>query len=171
MTKEYQTKRLKILFLSHKIPYPPNKGDRIPTFFRIKHLSQRHDLSLAFPCFYQEELELVKKIEKYCVSIDTELIKPFNAKVKSIYSILTKKPLTLSYFYSKKLHQKILKRIDEENFDLIYIFCSSMAQYVMDVKGIKKIIDLVDVDSHKWLQYSKKTFHPLSILYYLNGKN
>ena len=170
MPKQNQTKKLKILFLSHKIPFPPNRGDRIPSFFRMKHLSKKNDLSIAFPCFYEEELKLTDEIKKYCVSIDTELIKPFNAKLKSLYSVLTRKPLTLPYFYSKKLHKKILKRIEEENFDLIYIFCSSMAQYVMDVKGIKKIIDLVDVDSHKWLQYSKKTFPPLSTLYYLEWK-
>jgi len=157
---------MKILFLSHKIPYPPNKGDRIPTFHRIKHLSRKHDISLAFPCFSDEELGKRGRLEKYCSSIDTALIRPFRARLKSLPRLFTATPLTLPCFYSKTLHKKIKARLKKESFDLIYVYSSSMAQYVSDVRGIKKVVDLADSDSHKWLQYAKHLRPPMSIIYY-----
>lgn len=158
---------MKILFLSHKIPYPPNKGDRIPTFHRMIFLSKRHDVSLAFPCFCKKELEYVNELKNNCVSVDTVFIRPFWAKLKSLFYLFSNKPLTLPYFYSRHLYKIIQKRIKKEKFDLIYIYSSSMAQYVQNIKGVKKIIDLADADSHKWLQYSKHTLPPLSIIYNL----
>ena len=157
---------MNILFLTHKIPYPPNRGDRIPTFYRLQFLSKQHEVFLAFPCFAREELKHLEAVKKYCVSIDTELTRPLWAKFKSLFYIFSKKPLTLPYFYSKALHRKILKRIKEEKIDLIYMYSSSMGQYVFDVKGIKKIMDLADADSHKWLQYAKHVKPPLSWIYY-----
>lgn len=158
---------MKILFLSHKVPYPPNKGDRIPTFYRMQFLSKRHKISLAFPCFYEEEMKYVAALKEHCVSVDTVLIRPFWAKLKSLFYVFSRKPLTLPYFYSRRLHERILRRIRDEKFDLIYVYSSSMAQYVFDVNDIKKIIDLADADSHKWLQYAKHTLPPLSLIYYL----
>lgn len=160
-------KRLSILFLAHKIPYPPNKGDRIPTYHRVKFLAERHKISLVFPCFYKEELKYVDELKKYCASVDTVLINPLWAKFKALFYILSRTPLTLPYFYSFILHKKIFRRIKEEKFDLIYVYSSSMGQYVLNVRNIPKIIDFADIDSHKWLQYAKHTLPPHSLIYYL----
>lgn len=160
---------MKILFLSHKIPYPPNKGDRIPTYYRLMHLIKRHQVSLAFPCFDKQELNQVEKIYPHCRSIDTVLIRPFWAKLRSLVYLFSRKPLTLPFFYSKALEKKIQQRIEEEDFDLIYVYSSSMAQYVIDTFGIKKVIDLADSDSHKWLQYAKFCRKPISFIYQREG--
>lgn len=77
---------------------------------------------MAFPCFYKEELKYVDELKKYCASVDTVLINPFWGRFKALFYILSRTPLTLPYFYSPVLHKKILKKIEEEEFDLIYIF-------------------------------------------------
>lgn len=158
---------MNILFLCHKIPYPPNKGDRIPTYHRVRFLSQRHKLHLVFPCFYQEELKYLDELRKYSDSIHTTLMPAFWSKLKSLFYLFSFRPLTLPYFYSKKLSLDVKRILKEEKIDLIYVYSSSMAQYVMDAMGVRKIMDFADADSHKWLQYFKFTWPPLSWVYFL----
>lgn len=158
---------MKILLISHKIPYPPNKGDRIPTFYRTKFLSKNHEVSLAFPCFHADEFKYVDNLKKYCKHIETALLKPGWSKIKSLAKILSAKPLTLNYFHSNLLQDKIVRLVQENKFDLIYVYSSSMGQYAFEITNVKKIIDLADSDSHKWLQYSHYKKPPLSYLYYL----
>jgi polysaccharide biosynthesis protein PslH len=57
----------------------------------------------------------------------------------------------------------------EQSFDLIFVHCSSVAQYVSKVKGIPKILDFGDMDSQKWLEYSHYKPFPLSWGYWLEG--
>lgn len=158
---------MKILLISHKIPYPPNKGDRIPTFYRTKFLSKNHEISLAFPCFHPEEFQYINNLKKYCKHIETALLKPGWSKIKSLAKILSAKPLTLNYFHSNLLKDKIIRLVQENKFDVIYVYSSSMGQYASEIKNVKKIIDLADSDSHKWLQYSQYKKAPLSYLYHL----
>jgi sugar transferase (PEP-CTERM/EpsH1 system associated) len=65
------------------------------------------------------------------------------------------------------LHRKIQQKLEKEKFDLIYVYSSSMAQYVEDVTGVKKVIDLADADSHKWLQYAQQIKTPMRFIYHL----
>ena len=161
---------MNILFLCHKIPYPPNKGDRIPTFYRMEYLAKKHNLHLVFPCYYKEEMDHLENLRKYSASIDTVYINPTLAKAKSLASLMSFKPLTLPYFYSSKLNDLVQKRILHDGIDLIYVFSSSMGQYVAEISNVKKIMDFVDADSHKWFQYSLHTVPPLSWVYYLEWK-
>jgi len=161
---------MKILFLSHKIPFPPNKGDRIPTYYRMEYLAkQGHEVSMVFPCFSKADLRYVNAVKKFCKSVDTVFIKPGMAKIGSLFSLTTSKPLTLPYFYSKELHDKVKQRLASGTYDVVYVYSSSMAQYVFDVKGVKKIMDLADADSQKWLQYALYTRGPLSLIYRREG--
>ena len=56
-----------------------------------------------------------------------------------------------------------------ERFDLIFVHCSSVAQYVEHVRGMPKILDFGDMDSQKWLEYARYKPFPLSLGYWLEG--
>lgn len=161
---------MKILFITHRIPYPPNKGDKIRSFNILKYLSQNHSISLFCLATSREDKKHLKELEKYCKSIDVALISPFKAKLKSCVDVFSLKPLTLSYFYSRKLQKCINQRLQHNEFDVIYVFSSCMAQYVTKVEGIKKILDFVDIDSDKWAQYAKYARFPLSSVYRLESQ-
>ena len=75
----------------------------------------------------------------------------------------------MGYFYSSELKRYIdgiTKRIE---FDLIFVHCSSVAQYVEGIRGIRKILDYGDIDSQKWLEYVNYKPFPLSTGYWLEG--
>ncbi|HWP45691.1 MAG TPA: TIGR03087 family PEP-CTERM/XrtA system glycosyltransferase [Candidatus Limnocylindrales bacterium] len=161
---------MKILFIAHRIPYPPNKGDKIRSFNEIKYLSERHSISLM--CLADEASDLTYKdeLKKYCENVEVVFLNKRYARLKSLISLPLGKPLSLPYFFSKTLQQKIDRELRDNSYDLIFVFSSAMAQYVLPVCHIPKIMDFVDVDSEKWLQYARYTPFPFSAIYKLEGK-
>src|SRR4030067_1025585 len=156
---------MNILFLCHRIPYPPNKGDKIRSFNEIKYLSKNHDIYLAFLVDDTDDLTHVNELKKFCKEIDYDVIYPGWQKIKSLPYLFTKKPLSVPYFYSKRLQKKIDKKLSEIDFDVIFAFSSPMAEYVYRSESLhfkrhnkhsgrkmerpRLIMDFVDVDSDK----------------------
>lgn len=104
-----------------------------------------------------------------CTSIDVGRIHRIRRTIMSLFYLPTLTPLTLPNYYSKELQEKVELRLRQESFDLIFIYCSSMAPYVLDRERIPKVIDFVDVDSEKWFEYARSTLFPISLIYFREG--
>ncbi len=166
---------MNILFLCHRIPYPPNKGDKIRSFHEIKYLSKNNRIYLAFLIDNNKDLAYVGELKKYCETIDYDVIHPRWQKVKSLPYLFSRKPLTVPYFYSKKLQRAINYRCSTIEFDAIVSFSSPMAEYIMRSEALRieneerskpaLIMDFVDVDSDKWRMYSELSSFPASFIY------
>ena len=156
---------MKILYLTHRCPYPPNKGERIRCFNILKHLAMHHEIHLACPIFSHDEIEQVENCKAYAKSITTTYINPYIAKARCLFSLFSKKPFTIRYFYSKKFKEII----QYQDFDVVLVDCSSMAQYVIDIEK-PKIVDFVDIDSDKWKLYSSHSWPPKSIIYHMEHR-
>jgi sugar transferase (PEP-CTERM/EpsH1 system associated) len=79
-------------------------------------------------------------------------------------------PSSMGFFYSPDLARRIRELLARERFDLIFVHCSSVAQYVDHVRGVPKILDFGDMDSHKWFEYAQAKPFPLSLGYRLEGE-
>lgn len=157
---------MKILFLAHRLPYPPNKGDKIRSFHILKYLAKSHQVSLACPVDADEDVQYMPEIRKYCDTIDWVKVNPKLKKFLSAKALFSNKPLSVECFYSKKLQYKIDQRLNETKFDVIYIFSSQMAAYVQGINHIRRIMDFVDIDSYKWIQYANFIENPISKFIY-----
>lgn len=156
---------MKILFLTHRVPYPPNKGDKLRAFNILKYLSKNYSISLLCLADNAEDLNYGNELRKYCKSVNIIPINKFWAKMRSLFCLFSKLPLTLAYFYSRKLKKLVKEKVESENFDVIFIYSSSMAQYALGINGIPKIMDFIDVDSDKWGQYAQYAKFPQKIIY------
>ncbi len=171
---------MNILYLCHRIPYPPNKGDKIRSFNEVKYLSKKHKIYLAFLIDDEKDLPYVNELKKYCETIDYDFIRPGWQKIKSLPYLLSRKPFTVPYFYSKKLQKAVDYRLSTIKFDAIFAFSSPMAEYVFKSKIFhlpngerdrvrggypKLIIDFVDVDSDKWRMYAEYSKFPKTLIY------
>jgi sugar transferase (PEP-CTERM/EpsH1 system associated) len=81
----------------------------------------------------------------------------------------TPTPSSMGFFYSPQVAQAVRDSLARERYDLIFVHCSSVAQYVVDATGIPKILDFGDMDSQKWLEYARYKPFPLNLGYYLEG--
>ena len=99
-----------------------------------------------------------------------ERVHPKLARLRSLPFLLTGKPLTLPYFYSAALQAQIHQALFLHSYDRIFVYCSAMAQYVDSIDGIPVVMDFVDVDSDKWMQYAAVKRFPLSVVYRREGR-
>jgi len=121
---------MKILYLAHRIPFPPNKGDKIRSFNEIKYLSQKHEIHLACLVDDLKDLKYENDLKDFCKTTNVILINPKLAKLKSSIGLFSTKPLSVSYFYSRKLQRSIDQLLSTNDYDAIFCFSSPMAEYV-----------------------------------------
>ena len=113
---------------------------------------------------------MIAHLRDYCHSIDVIRLRPQWSKVKSLLHLFSSKPMTLPYFYSRRLQDLVRRRLQEEKINVIVVFSSCMAQFVPHDVAVYKIIDFADVDSDKWFQYAKHVKFPFSMIYQLEGQ-
>jgi sugar transferase (PEP-CTERM/EpsH1 system associated) len=145
-----------LLFLVHRIPFPPNKGDKIRSFNMMKQLSKTFDIHLG--CFIDddEDLGFDDELLAYCKSIQCIQQKKLLCKVKGLAGFVTNKPITLPYYHSHEMQRWVDETIVEQQVQCVLIFSAAMAQFVQPhLPNIKhSVLDFVDVDSDKWRQYA-----------------
>lgn len=145
-----------LLFLVHRIPFPPNKGDKIRSFNMMKQLRQAFDIHLG--CFIDddEDLGFDTDLLEYCKSIQCIQQNKLLCKVKGLTGFVTNKPITLPYYHSHEMQRWVDETIVEQQVQRVLIFSAAMAQFVEPhLPNIKhSVLDFVDVDSDKWRQYA-----------------
>ncbi|MCB1831299.1 MAG: TIGR03087 family PEP-CTERM/XrtA system glycosyltransferase [Gammaproteobacteria bacterium] len=156
-----------LLFLSHRIPYPPNKGDKIRSFHLLKYLAKRYRIFLAAFIDDPADWQYAEKLSEWCEQTHFIELKSTLGKIRSLKGFLTGEPLTLPYYYSSDMAAWVSEIMAQESVGNILVFSSSMAQYVKCGRfaDINRIIDFVDVDSDKWRQYAEKKNWPMSWVY------
>lgn len=151
-------KKEPLLFLCHRIPFPPNKGDKIRSFNILKKLSENFDVYLGYFIDDPYDLQYTNVLSKYCVEQFFLKQNKLVAKLKGLTSFITGKPITLPYYYDAKMQVWATGVVEKQNINSIFVYSSSMAQYCesSSFSSKRKVIDFVDVDSDKWRQYAEK---------------
>lgn len=161
---------MNVLFACHRLPFPPKRGGKIRPFNIIRHLSESgHSVVVASLARSAEELEEGRGLADYCDALHVGQIGPLAALAHMVGRLPTTTPSSMGYFYSGELHRSVRKALAERSFDLVFVHCSSAAQYVQMADGIPSIIDFGDMDSQKWLDYATFRPFPLSLGYRLEA--
>ena len=176
---------MKILYIAHRIPYPPNKGDKIRSFNEIKHLSSSHKVDLVCLADNINDLKFKSDLEKYCRRVFAQHSKISQAKLRGSINLIRGKAISVGYFYMKKIQQVIDQWLSDTVYDAIICFSSPMAEYLFRspflshcfskfaqpaTRNPQLIMDFCDVDSDKWLQYSQRSKFPLNLIYQIENK-
>lgn len=160
---------MNILFVCHRFPFPPKRGGKIRPFNTIKHLSARHRVTVASLVRSTQEAEEGQGIAQHCARFEMEHVWQPLQVVRMLARLPTPIPSSMGFFYSARLAKRIRSLLAAERFDLIFVHCSSVAQYVSHVRQVPKILDFGDMDSQKWLGYVESKPFPLSAGYWLEG--
>jgi len=160
-----------ILFVSHRFPYPPTRGDKIRSFNMVRHLhAQGHKVTVASLARSGDEAQEARGIEAYCEKFICVRVRESVQKLRMVGCLAGRVPSSMGYFYAPQLKQRIEQELAQKSYDLIIVFSSSAAQYVENVRHIPKILDFCDMDSQKWLAYAKFKRFPLNLGYWLEGQ-
>ena len=159
-----------LLLLVHRMPYPPNKGDKIRSYHLLAHLAKRYKVHLGTFVDDPDDWQHADTVRRLCAQAYIAPLRPFSAKLRSLRALAAGKPLTLDYYHDTGMRAWVEKTLAEHPASRVVVFSSAMAQYVESIEGTRRIIDFVDVDSDKWTQYADKKPWPLSWLYRREGR-
>lgn len=164
--------KLPLLFLCHRIPYPPNKGDKIRSFHLLHHLSQHFDIYLATFVDDPQDWPWVAEVEKFCVDSLFLKLNPGTARLRSLSGLVTGKVLSLPYYHNSEMQAWVRDRVAQHSISHLLVFSAAMAQYVLDpaMPFQRRVIDFVDVDSDKWQQYALQKRWPMNWVYRREGR-
>lgn len=145
-----------LLFLVHRIPFPPNKGDKIRSYHFLKHLAASYRVHLGAFIDDGNDWKYTGQLESICAETCFLGLDPFWAKIKSLQGLATGQPLSLPYYKNRAMQDWIDKTINKYRIKKVLIFSSAMAQFINETHKVDMIVDFVDVDSDKWRQYADK---------------
>jgi sugar transferase (PEP-CTERM/EpsH1 system associated) len=161
---------MKILYLAHRIPYPPNKGEKIRTFHQIQQLARRHTIHLCSFVDDPRDLPGASELREHCASVEVVYHGQARTFLLAPAALLKRSPFSVSLFYRRALAEKVAQKAATERFDCIIVSSSSMAQYACLVPDVPKVLDFIDMDSEKWDLYAERRMSPLSPLYRLEAE-
>jgi len=160
----------KLLFLVHRLPYPPNKGDKVRSYHLLKHLAARHEVYLGSFIDDAEDEQYLDKLRPLCADLHVSRLHPGSAKLASLRGLLTGEALSLPYYRDAALARWVEATAARQALDAVIVFSSTMAQYAEALPGLPMLVDFVDVDSAKWADYAQAHAWPLSWLYRREGR-
>jgi sugar transferase (PEP-CTERM/EpsH1 system associated) len=161
---------MKILFLCHRMPYPPTRGGKIRPFNMIRHLATRHEVTVATLARTAQERADGEALRNHCAELHVSRVSTFGAWARFGLFGLTGRPATFGYFHSPALYRAVQRLLATRSFDAIVVHCSSMGPYVAGHGGCLKVMDFGDADSEKWIEYSRTSPFPLSWAFRLEGQ-
>jgi sugar transferase (PEP-CTERM/EpsH1 system associated) len=162
---------MNILYLCHRFPYPPKRGGKIRPFNMIRHLQAAgHQVTVCSLARSHAEALEAQGIGPHCSAFHVARVSEPLQFARMVARLPWVTPSSMGYFYSDALARRVRQLLSRERYDLIFVHCSSVAQYVEHVRDIPKILDFGDMDSQKWLEYADHKPFPLSLGYALEGR-
>ncbi len=164
--------RPRVLYLTHRVPYPPDKGDRIRNFHLLKYLARKNDVCLA--CLADEPVspETLRGLRPYCARLAVVPVRGPLRWLRTAMALATGNTASEGAFASPALTALLRRWAGEARFDAAFASASSLIGYLRlaELRDVPVMIDLVDVDSQKWLDYAAAGRGPRSWLYRLEGR-
>lgn len=156
---------MKILYLAHRIPYPPDKGDKIRSYHTLAYLAERHDVWCA--CFVDDptDMQHVETLRRICREVVAIPLNRTIAKLRSLLDLAIDETATEGFYRNRAMIDALRQLSRRVAFDCVFVYSSSMGQYARLADAQRRIIDLCDLDSRKWAQIAGYRRPPASWLY------
>lgn len=160
---------MRVLVLTHRLPYAPNRGDRIRAWHELRTL--RHapgiDVDLVSLVHDREERTHVDDLKDLVDRIAVAPVPRLRNWLAGGCRLHTGAPLTHALLDSPAVLPALRTLVGERRPDVVLAYCSGMARFALEppLAGLPLVVDLVDVDSLKWGALAGKAAAPLSWIY------
>lgn len=157
----------RLLLLVHRIPFPPNKGDKIRSYHLLRHLAARHEVYLGAFVDDPQDWQYEPELARLCRRVKLVGLDPARRKLRSLTGVLTGEALSMPYYRLPEMQRWVDETVATEGVEHAVVFSSTMAQFVSGPRfaRLRRIADLCDVDSDKWRQYAEGKRAPMKWVY------
>jgi hypothetical protein len=156
---------VRILFLSHRVPYPPRFGSQVRAFNTIRHLSREHEVIVLAPIRSQAEADEARELADHCREYHGFRVRAPLQIAKMVATLPTPISASEAYFHSASMAGFVDRLLAERRIDMVFVHCSSVGRIVEHADIPLKLIDFCDVDSQKLVDYAAQRPWPLSMGY------
>ena len=158
---------MRVLVLTHRLPYPPNRGDRIRAYHLIRVLAGSMDVDVVSLVHSHDEERGANRLRDLGVRVSTAMVPQVRNLVSSLLALPGRTPLTHVLLHSPAVDGTIERMVASVKPDVVLAYCSGMAQYALrpPLSDIPFVLDMVDVDSAKWAALSRTARVPMSMIY------
>ncbi len=154
-----------LLLLVHRLPYPPNKGDKIRSHGLLRHLARRYRVHLATFVDSACDWQHVPTVEALCASSYFARLNPLAGRLRSLGALLGGGSLSFRYYRHAAMQAWVDRTMHTHAIRKIVAFSSPMAQYAEHHRHAHRVMDFCDIDSDKWRQYASQKRWPARLLY------
>ena len=158
---------MRILFITHRLPYAPNRGDRTRAFHLLQVLASRHEVHVVSLVHDDEERQRVRDLTSRFASVRVAKVPMLRNRIAALASLAGRRPLTHVLLASPDLQQAIRESVEQATPDLVVAFCTGIGEAVLrpPLENVPCILDLVDVDSEKWADLANTQSAPMKWIY------
>lgn len=149
-----------ILFLAHRSPFPPDRGDKIRAYNILKHLAMRQRVHLVAFADDPRDLKVGKGLARLTASRSI-FWRSKSSRTATIEALMQRKPVSLTAFDNKAMHDVVEDLLARRSIDTIYVYSGQMAQYLPARTRARVIMDFCDMDSLKFADYARASRWPL----------
>lgn len=153
-----------LLFIAHRLPYPPDKGERVRAFHEILELAKEFRLTVAAPIGRPAELAQADALRGYCADVLTAPV----GRAKWLLGLakhMQGGSNTEAHFNVPALTALLRRRAAKKPFDIVIAYSSAVVPTALAMPAAVHLADLVDADSAKWRAYAE-TSGPLKRWFY-----
>ena len=140
-------RKMKLLFLTPRLPYPPTRGDKLHIFNLIKTLSRSHEIVLLSFIQSKRELDYVPQLQKYCVEVRCISLPVWKSVLRCVGHLWSGLPLQVAYFMTRRMHGELALMLQRHTFDVVHTHLIRMAQYTAPLDTLPRVLDLTDAVS------------------------
>ena len=161
---------MRIFYICRRVPFPPDRGDKIAAFNAIRHLAARHEVHVFCLGDGVQDLANISGLQAYAKSVSAAPVDEFTIKLRALAALVTGQPLSVAALNESKLHDAIQKKFTELRPDLIIVYSCNMAQFAEHFPNVPRIMHFGDLDSLKWPQYAERSSIPLNWIYAIEAR-
>lgn len=143
-----------LLFISHRFPYPPDRGEKIHVWHVLRHLAQSYRVFLGCLSDDERDWRYLPDVQAICANVGCFGIDKLAQKRRALLRLRPGRPLMLDYYDHPPLRRWVDRVARSEALDLVYVVSTAMAPYVADLGPMPTVLDMVDVNSRKWADYA-----------------
>ena len=156
---------MRIFFVCQRVPFPPDRGDKITTFNEIRHLSIAHEVHVFCLADGSPDLANIPGLSDYVQSVTAVPVTGLRSRLRALTALVTGKPLSVAAYNEKRLHDAIKEQFSALKPDLIMVYSCNVAQYAEDFPQVPRLMQFAELDSSRWGQYAKRSPIPLRWIY------
>ncbi len=160
-----------LIFLSHRIPWPLNKGEKIRGWHLIEHLARDYRIHLGCVVDDPADMAHVAKMNTVCASVGAFPIDRRVQKMRALLRARPGRPLMPDFYYAPALQRWVDATMARTKMDVVYIYSVAMAPYAVALDHPRKILDATDIDSEKWTEYASDARYPMRLVWAREGRN